>query len=47
MRVFVRIRIGGIFRISFRPSAIFAIIENPAKTNTDERLPLEDDMVES
>ena len=42
--VFVRIRIywiGGIFRISLRPARLFAITENPAKTNTDKRFPIE------
>ena len=52
MRVFVRIRIygiSGIYRISIRLAqlALFAITENPAKPNTDKRLPLEDAPVES
>ena len=43
-RAFVRIRIlriSGIFRISPRPTCLFSITANPAKTNTDERPPLE------
>ena len=41
-RVFVRVRISGIFRISFRPTCAFRITLNHAKTNMDERSPAED-----
>ena len=50
MRVFVRIRISGIsgiIRISIRPACGFRYNRTPAKTNTDERLPIKDEPVES
>ena len=47
MRVFVRIRISGIFRISPAQLALFAITANPANANADERLPIEDEPDES
>ena len=43
-RVSVRIRI---FRISLRPTCDSRHNRNPAKTNTDERLPVKDETVES
>ena len=39
LRVFVRIRNRGIFRISIRQACAFPINENPAKTNVGQRLP--------
>ena len=50
MRVFVRIRIfriGGIYRISLVRLALFGITGNPAKPNTDKRLQIKDEPVES
>ena len=46
MRVFVKIRIftglAGFSGFRFVQLALFTITENPAKTNMDERLPVED-----